>query len=215
MELMRVDTQRACDLIRERITTLEMAPGEPIDVQALAGELGVGLAAVREALWLLGHEGLVTLTPRHGIYVAEVNLPDLEQLSEMRLSLEGLSARLAAQRATPDDLVVLDAVRQEQATTLPEDGRRLFGLDFKFHQAIARAAHNCYLASTLERFFGLSQRLWYLALPKLGFLPAAVQAHLGVVEAVRVGDADLAEALMRRHVQSFYDQVREVLQAGE
>jgi DNA-binding GntR family transcriptional regulator len=217
VELIRVDTQRAYELIWEKITILELAPGSLINEQQLADELEMGLAPVREALNLLVHDDLVVITPRHGLYVADVNLPDLEQISEMRLSLESLCARLAAQRATADDLVVLEALRQEtaalhgQASISPEDSRRLFDLDHKFHQAIARAAHNMYLARTLEHFFGLSQRLWYLALPHLGFLPAAVEEHLNLLEAIKAGDAARAEQIMRDHVKGFYDKVREVL----
>jgi DNA-binding GntR family transcriptional regulator len=213
MELVRVDTQRAYELIRGRITTLELAPGTPINDQRLAKELDMGLVPVREALKLLAHDDLVLITPRHGLYVADVDVPDLEQISEMRLSLESLCARLAAQRATPDDLVVLDALRQEQSGILPEDSRRLLDFDHRFHQAIARAAYNKYLARTLDHFFGLSQRLWYLALPQMGFLPSAVQKHLDLVEAIRSGDADRAEKIMHDHVQDFYDQVRQVLVA--
>jgi len=212
MELERVDTKRAYEQIRERITTLELAPGSPVNEQKLAEELGMGLAPVREALKLLAHDSLVVITPRHGLYVADVDIPDLEQLSEMRLALEGLSARLAAKRATPDDLVVLEALRQEQAATPPADSKRLFSVDHKFHQAIARAAHNKYLADSLERLFGLSQRLWYLALPKLGFLPGAVEKHLGLVHAIQNGDGDEAERIMRAHVAEFYAQVREILE---
>jgi DNA-binding GntR family transcriptional regulator len=211
MELVRVDTQRAYDLIREGITTLELAPGSPIHDQQLAKRLDIALVSVQEALKLLTHEGLIVVTPRHGLYVADVDLPDLEQLSEMRLTLESLSARLAAQRATPDDLVVLEVLRQEQMTISPEDSRRLFDLDHRFHQAIAQAAHNKYLNDTLERFFGLSQRLWYLVLSKLEFLPSAVERHLEMVEAIKAGDADLAEEIMHSHVKDFYDQVRAVL----
>lgn len=215
MELERVDTKRAYELIRDRITTLELAPGSPINEQQLASQLEMGLVPVREALKLLAHENLVVITPRHGLYVADVNIPDLEQLSEMRLALEGLSAHLAALRAEPDDIVVLEALRQEQASTLPEDGRRLFDVDHKFHQAVAQAAHNKYLADSLERLFGLSQRLWYLALPRLGFLPSAVEKHLGLVEAIKSGDAGRAEQIMREHVGEFYAQVRETLLSGE
>ena len=211
MELERVDTKRAYDLIRERITTLDLAPGSIIDEQSLAGELDMGLVPVREALKLLVHDSLVVITPRHGLYVADVNVPDLEQLSELRLTLEGLSARLAAQRATEDDIVILEALRQEQASTPPEDRRRLFDIDHKFHQAVSRAAHNKYMADSLERLFGLSQRLWYLALPKLGFLPGSVEQHLGLVKAIKDGDGDEAERIMRAHVGQFYAQVREVL----
>lgn len=211
MELVRVDTQRAYELIREKITTLELAPGAPINEQRLAEELDMGLAPVREALKLLAHDNLVVITPRHGLYVAEVSVSDLERISEMRLSLESLCAGLAAQRATSDDLAVLEALRQEQATISPEDSRRLFDFDHRFHQAVARAAHNKYLARTLDQFFGLSQRLWYLALPNLGFLPGAVEKHLDLVDAIKAGDADRAEQIMRAHVQDFYDRVREVL----
>jgi DNA-binding GntR family transcriptional regulator len=215
MELVRVDTQRAYELIREQIATLQLAPGAAINDQYLAQNLDMGLAPVREALKLLAHDDLVVITPRHGLYVSEVSVSDLEQISEMRLSLESLCARLAAQRATPDDLVILDALRREQADIPPEDSRRLFDVDHRFHQAVARAAHNKYLARTLDHFFGLSQRLWYLALPHLGFLPSAVSKHLDLVEAVRSGDADRAEGIMRDHVQDFYDRVRAVLAAED
>jgi DNA-binding GntR family transcriptional regulator len=212
MELERVDTKRAYERIRERITTLELAPGAPINEQELARDMEMGLVPVREALKLLAHDKLVVITPRHGLYVAGVNVPDLEQLSEMRLSLEGLSARLAAQRATADDLAVLEALRQEQASTDPEDSRRLFDIDHRFHEAIAQAAHNKYLGDALERLFGLSQRLWYLALPQMGFLPSAVEKHLDLVQAIRAGDGDRAEEIMRAHVGEFYGQVREILE---
>jgi DNA-binding GntR family transcriptional regulator len=215
MKLERVDTRRAYERIRERITTLELAPGSPINEQQLADDLDMGQVPVREALRLLAHDNLVIVTARHGLYVADVNVPDLEQISEMRLTLESLSARLAAQRATPDDVVVLEALRQEQASTPTENSRRLFDVDHKFHQAIAQAAHNQYLADSLERLFGLSQRLWYLALPYLGFLPSAVEKHLDLVEAIKSGDADRAEQIMRSHVTDFYDQVRETLVARE
>jgi DNA-binding GntR family transcriptional regulator len=213
MELERVDTKRAYDEIRNRITTLGLPPGSAINEQLLAQELRMALAAVREALKLLAHDNLVVITPRHGLYVAGVNVPDLQQLSEMRLALEGLSARLAAERATADDLVILETLRQEQAAALPEDSQQLLDVDHRFHQAIARAAQNRYLADALERLFGLSQRLWYLALPHLGFLPGAVEKHLDLVAAIREGDADRAEGIMRSHVQEFYDQVRRVLSA--
>lgn len=211
MELVRVDTQRAYELIKDKIITLELAPGQAIHDQQLADTLEIALEPVREALKLLAHDDLVVITPRHGLYVSEVNVPDLEQLSEMRLALEGLCARLAAQRATADDLAVLDALRAEQSTIPPDDSHRLFELDHKFHRALARAAHNKYLARTLDHYFGLSQRLWYLAAPHLDFLSAAVQDHLKLLEAVKTGQAGQAEQIMRDHVQDFYNKVHDLL----
>lgn len=215
MEMQRVDTQRAYEQIRKRIATLELAPGSAVNEQQLAVELNMGLSPIRKALELLAHDKLVEIRPRHGAYVADVSLPDLEQLSEMRTALEGLSARLAAERATADDIIVLESLRREQATATTDDVHRLFDVDHKFHQAIAHAANNKYLADSLEQLFGLSQRLWYLALPSIGFLPPAVEKHLALVSAIEKGDGDEAEEIMREHVAEFYAQVRTLLETQE
>ena len=213
MELVQVDTQRAYEKIREKIITLELAPGSLINEQHLAEELNLGAAPTREALKLLAHDELVSITPRHGLYIADISMPDLEQLSEMRLSLESLCARLAARRANSDDLMVLEALRQEQTSIPPEDSRSLLAIDHKFHQALVQAAKNKYLARTLEHYFGLSQRLWYMALPRLDFLPTAVAEHLDIVAAIKDRDAEKAGQIMHDHVQEFYDRVKEVLKA--
>jgi DNA-binding GntR family transcriptional regulator len=214
MSMNRIDTERAYALIHERITRLEMAPGATIDPGALAEELGMGRVPVLEALKLLAHDGLVDI-PAEGIFVSQVNLSDLKQLSELRVMLEGYSARLAAERATEVDLTVMEALRQEQADSTGEAPDRLFDIDHKFHQAVARAAHNRHLARVLDRFFGLSQRLWYLAMPDLSYLPEAVGQHLKLLDAIREGEADQAEQLMQNHVRNFYDQVRQKLEAEE
>jgi len=213
-----IETGRAYDLIRTRIMTLALPPGAGIKPDHLAQELGLGQASVEEALELLAYDGLVVITPpqEHGVYVANVYLMDLDQLSETRLRLEVLSARLAAQRASADDLAVLDLLRTEQGTTPADDLRRLLDVDHKFHQAIAAASGNRYLADTLDRLFGLSQRLWYMALPRLvssGALPVAVERHLELTDAIRAGDADHAAAIMAEHVSEFYAQVRARLTA--
>jgi DNA-binding GntR family transcriptional regulator len=208
MELLRVDTQRAYDELWELITTLRLEPGAVLNVPALAERLETSVVAVQEALKLLAHDGLVTVTVRHGIYVAEAEAAELDELSELRLPLEGLAARLAAERATPDDLVVLQALCREQSALAVDAPEVLFDLDHRFHQAIAEAAHNRYLAQTLERFYGVVRRLWFMALPGLASLPAAVEAHVALVEAIEAGDGERAERLMREHVGGFYDEAK-------
>lgn len=212
MELHRVDTQQAYEQLLELVTTLRLEPGAVLNVQALSERLAISVAAVQEAIKLLAHDGLVHITPRHGIYVARADAAELAELSELRLPLEGLAARLAAERATADDLAVLEALCREQESLEVGDAEVLFDLDHRFHQAIAAAAHNRYLARTLERFFGLSRRLWFLALPHLASLPSAVGAHLALVDAVKTRDGARAEQLMRDHVSGFYQEAREALE---
>lgn len=211
MDLNRVDTERAYHHIREKIISLELPPGSPVDVDRLIQELETAPSSVPEALKLLAHEGLISLPP-DGVFVGEVSLPDLQQLSELRILLEGFAASLAARRATEDDLAVLSALREEQAQVPSEDVRRLFDVDHKFHRAIARAAHNDYLAQVLDRFYGLSLRLWNVAEPEMDVLAGAVKEHIELLTAIRSGESERAESIMRRHIGEFYDHV---LQAFE
>ena len=206
MELIRVDTHRAYKLIREMIITLELEPGQPLDEGKLAQELDMAQIPVREALRLLIHDHLVEAPPR-GLFVSDIKIDDLKKISDIRLHMEPLSARQAVQNATEDDITVLDALCQEQVTEI----RQLLELDHKFHQAIALSTHNKYLADVLEHFFGLSQRLWYLVLPQLDFLPGAVESHIELTEAIKTRDADKAEKLMYAHIEGFYNKISKIL----
>lgn len=206
MELVRVDTKRAYQRIREMIITLSLEPGQSLDEGKLAKELEIGQTPVREALRLLIHEHFVEAPPR-GLYVSDINIDDLKKISDVRLSMERLSARQAAQNATEDDFIVLNALCQEH----PQEIRQLLELDHKFHQAIAQSAHNKYLADALEHFFGLSQRMWYLVLPQLDFLPGAVEAHVEMTEAIKSQDMEKAEALMGTHIEEFYNKISTIL----
>jgi DNA-binding GntR family transcriptional regulator len=214
MDLMRVDSERAYQRIREQIINLELPPGSTIDPAKLASGLELAQASVVEALKLLAHEGLVSLPPE-GIFVGEVDLPDLRQLSELRVLLEGYAARLAAARADQDDLAVLEALGQEQQEASPEDVEQLFAIDHHFHQAVAQAAGNEYLAEALERFYGLSLRLWHLAAPGPAILGNAVKEHLDLLSAIRSHDEGRAERIMQRHVRIFYDKVLAALEYGQ
>ena len=213
MELLRIDTKRAYELIREKITSLELPPGSAIDEGKLADELEMGSVPVREALNLMAHDHLVTTTAQ-GLFVSKVEIPDLQQISEIRMLLEPYCAQEAAVHATTDDIVVLEALSQEQSQIPPDQPKQLFDLDHKFHQAIARAAKNKYLAEILENFYGHSKRVWLLVLPHLDFLSTAVESHLEMVGAIKEHDADHAAKMMREHVQGFYEKVFEILKKG-
>jgi DNA-binding GntR family transcriptional regulator len=217
VDLVRQDTLRAYEQIKQKITTLHLEPGEPVDEDALAGELDLGATAIREALKLLAHDGLIVVTPRHGIRVAEANPGDLSQLFEMRLPLEMLCARMAAERATRDDIAVMDALVREAAQA--QSGRdldRLLELDHRYHLVLATASHNQFMLPTLERFFGLSERLWHLALPEVDWLIAALERHAEMVDAIKARDGERAATLMAEHVLDFQRQVEQSLGlAGE
>jgi GntR family transcriptional regulator, rspAB operon transcriptional repressor len=212
VELVRVDTMTAYDRIKEKIISLQLGPGAPIDEGALAEELNLATSAVREALKLLAHDNLVMVTARHGIRVAEANPEDLRQLFEMRLPLESMCARMAAERATSDDIAVMEALGREYASARAKrDLAHLLDLDHRYHRALTDAAHNRYMKETLERFFGLSERLWHLAMPQIDWLVSGLDRHGQIVRAIEVQDGSQAAALMSEHVLDFQKRVEQAL----
>jgi DNA-binding GntR family transcriptional regulator len=84
-------------------------------------------------------------------------------------------------------------------------------LDQLIHRTVYRAARNPFLEATLERYFNLSLRLWYLVLDHGVRLREAVDEHAELLRAILAGDGELAETIMRRHVTGFEREIRKVL----
>src|SRR6201997_4437637 len=91
---------RAYRALRDRLVTLHIPPGSPIDEDAIGRELKMGRTPVREAIKRLALENLVTVFPRRGTFASEINITDLADISDVRIQLEGHAAYRAAQRIT-------------------------------------------------------------------------------------------------------------------
>lgn len=108
MVLTRIVRERAVDAVykalRGAILNSMLRPGERLDVQELAGKLGVSLTPVRHAIQQLATEGLVEVRPRSGTFVASLTLQDIQDTFDLRCALECLAAEKAVERITPEDL---------------------------------------------------------------------------------------------------------------
>jgi DNA-binding GntR family transcriptional regulator len=195
--------------IRDLIVSLELAPGSILNERELMERLGLGRTPVREALRALAQERLVEVYPRRGIFVSNVDVGDLASLSGVREVLESAAARLAAERATEEERAEAAALIEELDRT--RGARELIDLDQRIHRHVYRCAHNPFLEKTLNEYYVLTLRIWFLALDRVERLDEAVQEHRELMEAIRDGDADRAEATMLRHVRSFERAIREVL----
>ena len=203
--------ERAYHAIREMIVSLELRPGAVIDERALMERLGIGRTPTREALRRLAQERLVEVYPRRGMFVTSVEIRDLASLTEVRSLLESHVARLAAERATDEDRGALEALLDELEARTELDTSELMALDERVHRQVYSSAHNPFLESTLEEYYVLALRIWYLALDRTRELEQAVLGHRELLEAIRDGDADRAEKTMRRHVVDFGEAMRRVL----
>lgn len=192
--------------------TLELPPGAPVSEKELMERLGLGRTPVREALRTLAQEKLVEVYPRRGIVVAPVDVGDLASLSEVRITLERLAARLAAERASADDIEVARSLLSElPLVAAAGEERKLIELDRRIHHHVYRCAHNPYLESTLAEYYTLTLRIWFLALDRVARLDDAVTEHGDLLQAIIDGDAPRAEDVMGRHIQGFERAIRAVL----
>jgi DNA-binding GntR family transcriptional regulator len=199
-------------LIRDLIVTLELAPGTPLREKDLMERLALGRTPVREALHRLADEGLVAIYARRGMAVASVDVGELSSVSEVRVELEGLAARLAAQRGSDADQVVADRLVAEIDKGLdPADPRALIRLDQRVHHCMHQAAHNHYLESTLDEYLALSLRLWFLGLDQVSRLDESVAEHRDLLTAIMDSDVTAAEKVARAHVAGFWDEIRRVI----
>lgn len=202
---------RAYYRIRELIVTLELPPGSLVSERDLMERLGVGRTPVREALRTLARERLVDVYPRRGMFVSPVDVGDLAGLSEVRGALESHAARLAAERATDAERRETDALLAELDGSTAHDERSLIDLDQRLHRHVYRCAHNPFLEATLNEYYMLTLRIWFLVLNRVVRLGDAIQEHRDLLEAIRDRDPARAEDVMRRHVEGFEQAIRRVL----
>jgi len=197
--------------IRERIISLRLPPGSVIDETMLMTELGLGRTPIREALKLLEAENLVVIVPRRGIFVSEIGLNHLQQIHEMRMALEPMAARLAAQRITPGRLAQLQLCSADMEGLSSQDIPAIYRVDRAFHRILARATGNDLLTRDITQHYNLALRIWNLVQEWL--LPAdlGLITHVQLIEAVAAHDPDRAEMVMREHVERFHARIRALL----
>ena len=196
--------ERAYAELRSRIVTLRLPPGTLLREDELMRELRIGRTPLREAVKRLALENLVAVQPRSGTFVTGVDAADIIHISEVRAELEAQAAELSARRMEPHLRArageMLEQVRELERAA---DADELMRLDESIHRLIWDGSHNPYLIETLERYFQLSLRVWYVVLDRVPGLGASVvdQAHL--LEAILDRDPARARSLMREHVLAF------------
>jgi DNA-binding GntR family transcriptional regulator len=203
---------RAYSELRDRIISLRIAPGAPINEDELGSELEMGRTPVREAIKRLALENLVTVFPRRGTFASEINITDLAHISDVRVPLEGHAAAHAAERLTPARRAELEELLAElREQDASDDLEVLIQLDARVHRFVYEAAANPYLEATLARYFNLSLRIWYLVLDRLPHLSARVIEHEHLLEAIADGDVERAREIAEQHVTTFEQEIRSVL----
>jgi DNA-binding GntR family transcriptional regulator len=187
--------------------------------EALAQELGVSQMPVREALKRLVAEGLAVRIPYRGVQVVEFTPQDLLDMATVRLVLESLAVRYAAETITTDVLERLeDNLTQAARCRAREQMDYRRQLNSEFHLGICRASGHRFLVHQVEalwRWFP-SVMLYEGMRRQEGLtgdrLARESREHWAILEALRARDAERAEAEMRRHIHHLSQELAEVLE---
>jgi len=203
---------RAYAELRDRIVTLRIPPGAPINEDALGRELALGRTPLREAIKRLALENLITVFPRRGTFASEINIADLTAICDVRTQLEGHAAYRAAQHITPAQEAELHELVELLGGPRPlQDATELMALDARVHRFVHRCAANPYLEETLGRYLNLSLRIWHLVLDRLPHLAARVHEHRTLLAAIAAHDAERARSIMVEHIATFEHSIGGVL----
>ena len=195
--------------LRNRVVSLAIAPGSPIDETRTARELGVSRASVREAIGRLEADGLVTTFSNRGAFASTIGITDLSHVCDVRLALEGEAAQRAAQRCASIDHRALQSLRRDLTQGAhPDDPETQIKLYTGVHEFIYRCAANRFMEDTLNRYLSLSIRIWRVVGARLSqrFIPLDDLDRL--LAAIADGAANRARALQVGHIWVFEEIVR-------
>ncbi|WP_110655501.1 GntR family transcriptional regulator [Salinicola halimionae] len=194
--------QRLRDLLEDAIVDGHFAPGDKLDPEALAREYECSRTPIREALQQLAASGMVRVLPKRGTFVAQLSVTDLVERFEVMAELEGMCARLAARRVTPEELAALHSAQnacRECMATGDADG--YYYENGTFHHLIYQASHNEFLTGEAARLHAILKPYRRLQLHARGRLANSFDEHEAIMTALEHGDAQAAETAIKQHVQ--------------
>lgn len=198
---------RVVAVLKEAILSGRLKPGEPMVEAKLAQQFGVGQGLIREALIELEYQGFVERTPFSGTHVIDLSLEDTQQIFAVRLELEPLAYKLAAEKAKPEDLAALaEIVAAMKRYVAEENMSRFFEANLACRRKIWELSGNRFLARTLERLVAPLFALYVITETfnheaHLQVSQRSVTLQEAAVKALQSGAAEEASRLAREFLQ--------------
>jgi DNA-binding FadR family transcriptional regulator len=223
--------QEVLDRLMRRIESGEIRPGDQLPPERELMEVyGVGRPAIREALQAMERSGIVEIShgerarvviPTAQDLIAQIGSgarhllqvqPDtLEHLKQARIFLEAGTARMAAERATPDDVALLrQRIEEHRAAVPPNEG--FLQCDMAFHREIARISGNPIYPAIVEAIFQWASAYYQPMVRAPGAESLTLEEHTRLVDAIEAHDASAAEEAVRAHLSRSNERYRRLLE---
>ncbi|MFQ6014582.1 MAG: GntR family transcriptional regulator [Anaerolineae bacterium] len=187
--------------IRHAIQIGVLKPGDRLVEMEIAEQMAISRAPVREALRILERDGLVVTIPRKGTFVNELSIEDIKEIYSLRSVLEGYAIKLAIENAGPDDIRRLNDLFTQMINAAQKgETEELVERDIEFHRLICELSAHKRLLEDWARM-NAQLRLFLTIKDRMYDDPREIaETHRPVLEAMRKGDLDQAEKVIKEHI---------------
>lgn len=207
-------TDQAYSTLEEMIVTLKLPPGAAVSEAGLSEALGIGRTPIREALQRLARERLVTILPRRGIIVSEINVKSQLRLLEVRREVERLVVRSAARRAQPEERArFAEIARIFEKSARSNDETTFIRTDREFNDLCTQSARNEFGTGAMMLMHSLSRRFWFIHYKQAADMPATAKLHADIARAISQGDERAAADALDRLIDEIEEFTRATVTA--
>lgn len=200
--------------LRDAIVSTSFVPGQRLSETDLALLYGVSRTPVREALVRLRDDRLVEIVPQLGTFVTRISREAVGDAQFVREALECSAVRLATQRGSEERLAALQAiVERQREASVARDVDRFYVFDDEFHRSLCDLSGHGIAWSLSQRAGGHLNRIRRLAMTDPAYIDEMIAEHVGVLDAVRRGQPDEAEHVLREHLRMTLSSLPEIERA--
>jgi DNA-binding GntR family transcriptional regulator len=200
--------ERIYEEIVRLIVSGELPSGGSIDEKVLTEKLQVSRTPFREAIGTLAKEGLIEIKPYRGFFVRSFSRKEIEDLYELRKTLECFAVQLAVPNLSDRDIARFEAILDAAVAALSSGDMETYGArDREFHEMIADRSGNAALIETLSRLALQIQVCRAIANESREFAERAARERDDILGAFRARDIGRASDLMRTHINDVQEAV--------
>ena len=202
--------QKAYRILKEAIVRGDLAPNSKLALNKIAKSLGISNTPIREAVNKLSSEGFVKIIPNKGIIVKEINIDDLQEILNIRTFLDGLIAKLAAEKITDKEIDEMMAIVHEMARCVKLDDRLTYNdLDIKFHDFLLTIAANKKLKEIYNNLIIHVYQFRLRTLKILDRMGKSLKEHREIALKIKERNPDEANEVSQSHIESILHSIEE------
>lgn len=204
----RSDTlaQKVRTQLKEAVMAGRFAPGEKLTIRSIAGALEVSLTPAREALYNLASEGVLELRPNGSVYVPELTMDRIAELTKIRIVLESLAAREAVRCVSNKEIAEIVALNEELIRKHEQhDYSALISLNWQFHFTLYRASRMETLVRMIESCWLMTGSYLNVIYPEFAEVSEGITNHQQIVRALERRDADRVAAAITTDINLVSD----------